>query len=461
MPSRGITPRIPSSELFLPGMPSKVTIPAASPHRPRGRRLPVGRLARLVQRTVRGDLVDAGEGERRAGPRSVCGRPGGPIRPRSWPCTGRTRFPPARSGASRRRCSTRSSGGSQPVRRRTTLPPRSSRPCTTPIGSSTTRHVSDQLADCDDTSSWVECFAVIKSGLLPVVRHRHDRVPARSGHPGPVRRGYLQGEPDGPAASGRSGPVTDMPGCRSISRATAGSTSTRRAPGRARSAWRRSRPACPLASGTPRPSGAGPLSRRSPRTREASMRSRRLGAVHAAEPGPSRPVHRHRRAARGQRRRARGVAWRRGPRGPISADDTYGSISRPRGAAGLRPAADADRLRVRRARWPTSCRWCVPSSRPWRAPRSRSPTVRRRWPMSGWPPCAMPTGGCGPAAAPHPVAGGSDAQVWRRGPRPSGRCWARSPSVVASGLVHGGRRRVRGQDRVHLRSRSTCFDDAP
>jgi transglutaminase-like putative cysteine protease len=194
--------------------------------------------------------------------------------------------------------------------------------------------VSDRLADCTD-ASWVECFAVMKSGFCQwyatamTVFLRDRGIPAR------YVEGYLQGEPG--AGGKRTVRSSDGHAWVQVYFPTYGWVDfdpTGSPDNQARIAPIPS--GVPLASGTPRPSGASLL---------PGIPSVRPDID---EPGGTVPFTRQNQGPIGlfiaiavllavTVGALAAVAWRRGPRGPISADDAYGSISRLAARLGFGP----------------------------------------------------------------------------------------------------------------------------
>jgi hypothetical protein len=200
--------------------------------------------------------------------------------------------------------------------------------------------VTDQITDCTDPS-WVECFAIMKTGFCQwyattmAVFLRQLDIPAR------YVEGYLQGEPDGSDPRKRTVKSSDghawvqvyFPNFGWVDFDPTGSPDQEAAP--------RIAPipsGVPVASGAPNPSGsaAGAAIPSIPRDE--------------ADAGPGGSVE-----PRSQNQAPIGlfigitimlvvivgslaaVAWRRGPRGPISADDAYGSIARLASRLGFGP----------------------------------------------------------------------------------------------------------------------------
>jgi transglutaminase-like putative cysteine protease len=190
--------------------------------------------------------------------------------------------------------------------------------------------VTDQLADCPN-GSWVECFAIIRSGFCQwyattmTVFLRERGVPAR------YVEGYLQGEPDPSGSGTRTVRSSDghawvqvyFPNFGWVDFDPTGSPD-REAPPRLEPIPSGQ----PLASGSPRPSNSGSIIPGIP-TIPPDERDGVGGSVSPRPRGPGAglfiAIAILLTVVVGS---IAAVAYRRGPRGPISPDDAYGSISR-------------------------------------------------------------------------------------------------------------------------------------
>jgi hypothetical protein len=200
--------------------------------------------------------------------------------------------------------------------------------------------VSDLIPECTEPS-WVECFAIIRSGFCQwyattmTVFLRERGVPAR------YVEGYLQGTPDASDPRKRTVKSSDghawvqvyFPNFGWVDFDPTGSPD-RQAPPRLAPIPSGE----PLASGTPRPSGSGSIVPGLP-TIPRDIDEGAGGSVNRPPQGPNAvglfitiavllTVVVGALAA---------VAYRRGPRGPVSADDAYGSISRLAARLGFGP----------------------------------------------------------------------------------------------------------------------------
>ena len=238
--------------------------------------------------------------------------------------------------------------------------------------------------------SAVECFAGVAARLLPALRDADDGpAPRSTSIPARFVQGFLPGDLDprtgveevlnsqrprlgrGLLPGLRLGDVRpDRQRPRRDRAAAVGQAGRER---RRRAASRASRRARLGEDGRDRASPAAVV--------PAPDRRRRLGpgaAFIVIALAPARVVGDRRvprLAARPARRRRRRRARTRG----------VGAAGRP---VRVRAAADPDRLRVRGALSATSCPASGPSSRPWRRPRSRSPTAGGRSATSGSGRCA-------------------------------------------------------------------------
>ena len=161
----------------------------------------------------------------------------------------------------------------------------------------------------------------------------------------------------------------------------------------------------PLPSGRPEAS-ASPGATRSPgflRPQETLPRDQPPGGgLHrrTQDAGSGRAVDRRGDPARRRDRRGvAAVAWRRGPRGPVSADGTYGAVTRLASRLGFAPRPNQTVYEYAGALG-DSCRPSGRSSRRWPTPRSRSPTARG---SSGRPDALPARGAPTPADRPAPA----------------------------------------------------------
>ena len=257
------------------------------------------------------------------------------------------------------------------VRPRRDDPRHPARPDAVPL-----RHRRPATYDCAGIST-VECFARIKRGFCQYYATTMAVLLRELGIPTRIVEGFLPGDAR-PRTGSRVGPQQRRP---RLGRGLL--------PG-LRLGRRSTRPVAPSPQLAPLPSGrpeASPTAALVGAARPAAVAS----AIAARRPrGAGRrrsgvdPRRTARRGPLDRRRRScsliivggvAAVAWQRGPRGPVSADGTL-RLGRPAGRRG----SASGRARTRRststpARSATSCRRSGPSSRPWRGPRSRSPTA--------------------------------------------------------------------------------------
>lgn len=198
--------------------------------------------------------------------------------------------------------------------------------------------VSDQAARCT-AASIVECFAVIRAGFcqyyasMMAVYLRELAIPAR------FVEGFLPGSPD-PIGTGRTVRSADahawvqayFPGYGWIDFDPTG--------GPARPELAPIPSGAPVASGTPRPSGTpregGLFSARPSGFEEGPSGAGMSGSRSGAPIGLLIGIAILLTVAVGS---VAAVAWRRGPRGPISPDDAYGSVARLASRLGFGPRA--------------------------------------------------------------------------------------------------------------------------
>ena len=250
--------------------------------------------------------------------------------------------------------------------------------------------LTDEGRRCEEASI-VECFVVTRSGFCQYYASTMAVFLRELGIPARFVEGFLPGEPD-PIGNGRTIRSSDAHAwSRPTSRATAGSTSPDGRPNQ----------------GRPRPDP----DRVSGRERHAEALEQRLWV----RCPPQHPRHRCRPTGPGPLPGRGGppvglfigifillavvvgslaaVAWRRGPRGPMSADDVYGSVARLAGRLGFGPGRPRRSMSTR-APWPTSFRWSDPNWRRWHGPRSRSRMAARPSATTGWLRFGTPTSAC-------------------------------------------------------------------
>ena len=226
----------------------------------------------------------------------------------------------------------------------------------------------------------------LQEGLLPVLRDHDGGHPARPGCPDPDREGFLPGRATKDRPPRRSCSAMPTPGSRSTSRATAGSRSIRPAVlsqigGVADGPAAAQRRTASLGARVGR-SRAGPRGR--------ARRGRRV----RLPPDAARPARRCRRCCCLVVGAVAFVVWQRGPRGPTSADDAYGTVTRIASRFGFGPRPNqtvyeyagvlSDVLPIVRPELETVARAKVESSTPARSSVTSGSRASRR-----------PSAGCG------------------------------------------------------------------